>query len=112
MSSEQSTVDYICRKISGAGEISYKKMFGEYAIYCDGKLPALVCDDQLFIKPTEEGRAYLGEVEEVPPYQGSKNYFLIGEDDWEEGARLTELIRITTAALPVPKPKKSSKPKV
>jgi hypothetical protein len=26
---------------------------GEYAIYCNGKVVALVCDNQLFVKPTE-----------------------------------------------------------
>jgi TfoX/Sxy family transcriptional regulator of competence genes len=36
-----------------AGAISYRYMFGEYAIYCDGKVVALVCDNQLFVKPSD-----------------------------------------------------------
>ncbi|MCK7502621.1 MAG: TfoX/Sxy family protein [Comamonadaceae bacterium] len=35
-------------------------MFGEYAIYLDGKVVALVCDNQFFVKPTDAGRALLG----------------------------------------------------
>lgn len=30
-------------------------MFGEYAIYSNGKVAALVCDDRLFVKPTLAG---------------------------------------------------------
>ena len=41
-------------------------MFGEYAIYCDGKVTALVCDNQLFVKPMEAGRSFIGEVVEAP----------------------------------------------
>jgi hypothetical protein len=45
--------------------------------YCGEKLVALVCDDQLFVKPTLGGKAILGEPIEVPPYPGTKPYYLI-----------------------------------
>lgn len=50
-------------------------MFGEYALYCDGKTVALICDDQLFIKPTVSGHAYIGAVAEGFPYPGAKPWF-------------------------------------
>ncbi len=56
MSSKQNTVDFILEQITNAGTICAKKMFGEYAIYCDDKVVALVCDDQLFVKPTKAGK--------------------------------------------------------
>ena len=65
MSTQQKTVDYILEQSAGAGTITARKMFGEYGMYCDGKVMAFICDDQLFIKPTEAGRAYLGEVTEA-----------------------------------------------
>jgi DNA transformation protein len=37
MSSQQSTVDFILDQISAAGDVSAKKMFGEYGLYCNGK---------------------------------------------------------------------------
>ena len=46
--------------LAGAGAVSARKMFGEYGVYCDGKIVGLVCDDQLFVKVTEAGRAWLG----------------------------------------------------
>lgn len=49
MASKQNTVDYILDQIADAGAVHVKKMFGEYAIYCNEKVVALVCDDQLYI---------------------------------------------------------------
>ncbi|MBJ6121920.1 TfoX/Sxy family protein [Sphingomonas mollis] len=107
MASQQSIVDAIIVAASGAGDVSARKMFGEYALYCDGKLVALVCDDQLFVKPTDAGRHLAGAVEDVPPYAGAKPSLLIPSDRWQDGAWLSNLIRVTTDALPLPKPKKT-----
>lgn len=106
MATKQSTVDFLCDQIANAGFIRTKKMFGEYALYCDEKVVAFVCDDQLFIKPTEEGRVYIGAVHEAPAYPGSKMYFLIDQDLWEDREWITGLVRETANALPLPKPKK------
>jgi DNA transformation protein and related proteins len=109
MASDLSFVEYVRDQMSGAGDISFRKMFGEYAIYCDGKIVALVCDNQVFLKPTTAGRAQIGLVVEAPPYPGAKPYFLIGEqlDDRES---MTTIIRLTANELPAPSPKKA-KPK-
>lgn len=57
MASRQEFVQYSTDQLSGAGTITYRKMFGEYGIYCDGKFFALICNDQLFVKITEAGLA-------------------------------------------------------
>jgi TfoX/Sxy family transcriptional regulator of competence genes len=104
MSSDQSFVDFIVDQMEDAGRITYKKMFGEYGIYCDDKIIALICDNQLFIKPTEAGRSFVGNVVEAPPYSGAKLYFFI-EDKFEEREWIGNLVRITAEELPKPKPK-------
>ncbi|MDZ4183104.1 MAG: TfoX/Sxy family protein [Candidatus Cloacimonadaceae bacterium] len=109
MASRQEIVDHLVQQISGAGDVSAKKMFGEYGVYCDGRMIALVCDDQLFVKPTVAGKEYWGDVEEAPPYPGAKNWFLIPEDDWDDAHRLTSMIRITTQEVPLPQKKKPRK---
>ena len=96
---------FLADQMAGAGEISYRKMFGEYAVYLDGKVVALVCDNQLFVKPTAAGRAFIGAPVEAPAYPGAKNSFLI-EDAFEDRDWISELIRITARDLPAPKPKK------
>ncbi|WEK04754.1 MAG: TfoX/Sxy family protein [Candidatus Devosia phytovorans] len=107
MSSQQSTIDYILEQSAGAGTMTAKKMFGEYGLYCGGKVMAFVADDKLFIKPTEAGRAYLGEVTEAPAYPGSKMYFLIDGERWDDAEWLAGLVKATADDLPVPKPKKT-----
>jgi TfoX/Sxy family transcriptional regulator of competence genes len=106
MASKQSTVDYLCEQITQAGSIRYRKMFGEYAIYCDEKVVALVCDDQLFLKPTQAGKELIEDLEEAPPYPGAKMYYLISPDLWEDRDYLSKLISTTASELPLPKAKK------
>ena len=110
MASDQKFVDFIVDQIQGAGTISCKKMFGEYGLYADQKIFALVCDNKLFIKPTEAGRQFIGNVVEAPPYPGAKPSFLI-EEQIEDREWISELVRITVAALPEPKPKKTNSKK-
>jgi DNA transformation protein len=106
MSTTQNTIDFLLEQLRELKKISTRKMFGEYALYCDGKVVAFVCDDQLFIKPTDEGRAFLKVVEERPPYPGAKLYFFVSADRWEDEEWLGELVKITAQALPMPKEKK------
>lgn len=105
MASNKDFVDYIVEQIENAGEITYKKMFGEYALYSDSKIVALICDNQLFVKQTEGGRAFIGDVKEAPAYPGAKMSFLI-EDKIDDREWMSQLIRITVDELPEPKPKK------
>ncbi len=108
MASNQNFVDFVLGQISDAGEITARKMFGEYGIYSDGKLFGLICDNRLFIKPTGAGRAFIGDVVEAPPYEGAKPSFLV-EDKIEDSAWLSELVRVTVHELPAPKPKSKKK---
>ena len=48
-------VQYIIDQCSGAGEIAVKKMMGDYCIYCDGVLFGLICDNNFYVKVTEQG---------------------------------------------------------
>jgi len=80
-------------------------MFGEYAIYCDEQVVALVCDNQLFVEITPPGRASVGQrYVEGAAYPGAKPSMLLGAEEIDDGERLCELIRIAAAALPAPKP--------
>lgn len=50
MASNADFVQYITDQCSGAGEIVTKKMFGDYGIYCNGKIFGLICDDRLLLE--------------------------------------------------------------
>ena len=105
MASEQKFVDFIVDQIGMPEQISYKKMFGEYGLYFGSKLFALVCDNKLYMKPTQSGRAFIKDVVEAPPYVGAKPSLLI-EEQLDDSVWLRQLVKITVEELPEPKPKK------
>lgn len=105
MASSSDFVQYIIDQCSGAGEITFKKMMGDYCIYCDGTIFGLVCDNNLYIKPTYQGAAQLKEVVMRSPYPGAKEHFLINDVDNRD--YLTAIIKATIPALPKPKSKRN-----
>lgn len=105
MASDKKFVEFVADQLENASEITFRHMFGEYGIYSNGKIFGLICDNKLFIKPTQGGKDFIKNVTEAPPYPGAKNSFLI-EENIEDRQWLSELVRISVAELPEPKPKK------
>ena len=111
MASTEEFVTFVTDLVDDDCAVRYRKMFGEYGLYSGGKIFAVVCDDRLFVKPTDEGRAWIGDdLVEAPAYPGARPSFLI-ESRLEDTVWLSELVRITVRALPEPKPKKKRKKK-
>ena len=106
MASLQSTVDDLLDRLTGAGRVSAKKMFGEYCIYLDGKPVALVCNDRLYLKSTDAGRQLMPDVAEEPPYPGAKPHLVLAPESWDDREALCQVVRATLEALPRPKPRK------
>jgi TfoX/Sxy family transcriptional regulator of competence genes len=110
MATKQSTVDYILDQLASVGDVRVRKMFGEYALYCNDKVVGLICDDNLFIKITEPGKKFVGKYyQEGHAYPGAKIAMLIDGERIEDHEWLIELIRITADNLPAPKQKKTGK---
>lgn len=101
MASKLEFVEYVAEQCRGAGEITFKKMFGEYGLYCGGKIFALVCGDQFFVKITKSGEDW--KLPKKPPYDGAKDYFLV--EDVDNAEYLTKLVSATCKELPEPKTK-------
>ena len=108
MATDQEFADYVLEQLREVHRVRHRKMFGEYAVYASDRVVALLCDNQLFVRPTAAGRAVLadaGAVKEAPPYPGAKLHFLI-EGELEDTAFLARLINATSTEVPLPKPKK------
>lgn len=104
MASHVDTVQHLI-DLSGLGTaLSWRRMFGEFALYLDGRVVALVCDDQVYLKPTDAGRRLLGTPTEAPPYPGAKPHFLL-QAELDDPPLLRQALQVTAAALPLPKPK-------
>ena len=104
MASSLEFVEYVCEQIGGAGTISCRKMFGEYGIYCNGKIIGVVCDNQFFVKKTKAGAAVCPDCGEGAPYPGAKAHFVI--DRVDDRKLMAKFISATCDELPAPKPKK------
>ena len=100
MASSLEFVQYAAGQLGEAGEISWKRMFGEYGLYCDGIFFAVICDNCLFVKLTVAGAAAFPQLPHQPPYEGARPYLLVEELDDREW--LARLVRCTCAALPAP----------
>jgi TfoX/Sxy family transcriptional regulator of competence genes len=110
MSTSKATIEFIEDQLAGL-PIRTAPMFGEYGIYFDDKVVGFICDDTLFIKPSEVDAAVLTGTHLAPAYPGSKDYHavpgaLLDDADWLQTA-----IRATAEALPAPKPKKPRAPR-
>lgn len=111
MSTRKETAEYVLDQLEGL-TVSTRAMFGEYALYCDGKTVAFICDDTVFMKPTAVAEEELGAETMAPAYPGSKLYYAVPGDLLESREWFQELVQRTADILPAPKPKKPKAPKI
>jgi hypothetical protein len=107
MATDKSFIDFVCDQVSSAGEISNKKMFGEYMVYCNTKPVLVVADNQVFIKMLPQvAELFLSRginPEIGAPYPGAKDHYIL---DCEDSCFATEMTALLAQILPVPKPRK------
>jgi TfoX/Sxy family transcriptional regulator of competence genes len=79
MPTQQQTVEFVLGKLRHQNRFSARAMFGEYALYADGKVVALICDDRLYVK-VKPASSPLGEqCEKGSPYPGAKLHYIVDE---------------------------------
>ncbi|MEG0357165.1 MAG: TfoX/Sxy family protein [Christensenellaceae bacterium] len=105
MASSTEYVEFIYEQLKDIGEISYKKMFGEYVFYYGRKVFGGVYDDRFLVKITNAGMALLPNCEKEPPYTNAKPMFLV--DEIEDKVFLKELVLKTCEELQEVKIKKA-----
>lgn len=110
VSSNPETVAFIEDQLAGL-RVRTLKMFGEYGLYCDDKIVGLICDDDLFLKPSSADPALFGRTEPAPPYPGAKDFHRVPGDALEDREWLGEAVQATADALPAPAPRKPRKAK-
>jgi len=130
MSTQKETVEFILEKLGEPkrpastrkgsptrGGFAVRAMFGEYALYADprsakgsgeasGKVVALVCDDQLYVKILPESRELEDICEKDEAYPGSKKHYVVEEVQLSQIKNLPDILLNIAKSLPVPKKKK------
>jgi TfoX/Sxy family transcriptional regulator of competence genes len=105
-------MDFLLDVLSDSRQVTARRMFGEYCLYYAGRPVGLVCDEQLFLKPTDAGKRLMKSAAEGAPFPGARPHLLISADDWDDRAWLNTLVRTTFESLPPPKRPKLPKAKV
>lgn len=109
MPTDRSFLDYVVEQSGLEGALTFKRLFGEYALYLDGKVVAFACDNSLLLKPTEAGHSLAPDLPGRPPYPGAKDYPVLDEL-LDEPDALRRILRATADALPPPRPKPAKPP--
>lgn len=103
MATSQSTMEFLLDVLSDSRQVSCRKMFGEYCLYFAGRPVGLVCDEQLFLKPSDAGRRLMKDDREGAPFPGARPHLLVNADFWDDRVWMNALVRATFDALPPPK---------
>jgi TfoX/Sxy family transcriptional regulator of competence genes len=112
MASDKDFIDFVVDSVGAAGDVSVKKMFGEYMVYVAGRPVLLVCENTPFVKILPETTALFAQYGVEPsrgfPYTGAKEHYIL---DIENADLAIDMLRLLARILPLPKPrnKKSTK---
>ena len=104
MASSKEYLEYVLEQLSGAGDVSYRAMMGEYIIYYRGKVVGGIYDDRFLVKPVKSAAAMMPDAQREIPYEGAKEMLLV--DDVENRDFLRDLLEAMYDELPAPKKKK------
>ena len=108
MSTQKETIEFILKKLNSPKNFSTRAMFGEYALYAKGKVVALVCDDQLYVKILPASKALENKCEKGEPYPNAKPHYVIEEDQLSKFTELPNILLDISDSLPAKKKKKAT----
>ena len=108
MATDRDFIAYVTEQVGLGCRLTSKKMFGEFAVYLDGKVVAFACDNSLFIKPSAAAAALAPNLPQRPPYPGAKDY-PVADELLDDTDALRRLISETATLMPAPKPAKPRK---
>lgn len=108
MATHPEFIEYVAEQIALGDRLTHRKMFGEYALYVDGKVVAFACDNSLFIKPSPAVTRLAPNLPQRPPYPVAKDY-PVADELLDDSDTLRKLIIETALLMPAPKPRKPSR---
>ena len=105
MGTQKETVEFILSRLRDTNRFSTRAMFGEYALYADGKVVALICDDRLYVKILPQSRTLENQCEKGHPYPGARLHYL------DEEGQLSTLPDLPGVLFAIARSRASKRPK-
>lgn len=109
MATRKDTAAYILEQLGYPDRFGVRSMFGEFALYADGKVVGLICNDQLYVKILLESSGLERTTERAAPFPGAKDYYLVPEGGISGHRSLPDVLIRMAAVLPYPKAKKAKR---
>ena len=93
MATSKDFVVYLQDCLRHVRSLRFKSMFGEYAMYAEDTVVALVCDQTVFIKLSDGTTALLADrVKLGLPFPGAKPAYMLTEGELEDDDLMTQVI--------------------
>lgn len=102
MASRRETADFVLEQLGHPGRFTVRYMFGEYAVYADGKTVAFIYHDQLYARVAPGSEELARTCEKVPMWPGSRQRYLVTEEELVGNRHLPEILLGMAGRLPVP----------
>jgi TfoX/Sxy family transcriptional regulator of competence genes len=100
MATQKKTVEFLLAKLRHRERFSVRAMFGEYALYADGKVVALVCDDLLYVKILPASSELENQCEKGNPFPGAKPHYIVEEGQLSRVENLAQILLAIATSLP------------
>lgn len=104
MATSAEFIQFVSDQVQSAGNIRYRKMFGEYMLYCDDRPVLLICDDTVYIKQMPDTLNIFTRHGITPesgiPYDGAKPHYILEPENVDLAI---DLVRELARILPLPK---------
>jgi hypothetical protein len=104
MSTQPDTVDFILNKLRDRKRFSARAMFGEYALYADSQVVALICDDRMYVKVLPASAELENQCEKGEPYPGARPHYVIDEGQLSTMPNLPQILFAIAASRAVKPP--------
>jgi len=109
MATQKTTVEFILQKLRLPERFSARAMFGEYALYADRKVVALVCDNRLYVRILPVSKELERQCEKDEPYPGAKLHYIVEEGQLSTLENLPGILFAIAASIPEKKKTKKKR---
>lgn len=96
MSTSKEYMQFVLDQLEEFPDVTYRKMFGEYMVYLQGRPVLLVCDNCAMVKKLPELAELMRSAPDGLPYEGARGHSVLDLEDRELVRQVMDiLLRVT-----------------